>query len=139
MEPLRRSSRTKNVRVPVIELGHSYPDSAPANDFERAVAFLNQQSFPSIDFARVDDILLFAFFGTKRRHRSYRALKPSTAFAGDVIHATDDELLSLSHIFADTTAQSNLPFNFDDPALANRIFLAHPLLFSQSQRPIVRQ
>jgi hypothetical protein len=83
MQDLRRSSR-KRRQVNYIGLqGTSYPDGEPATDFERAVARLNQEAFPSHSFALADDWIVSSFFSTKRCAKSYRALPPSSASKGD--------------------------------------------------------
>ncbi|KAJ6531321.1 hypothetical protein B0H19DRAFT_475950 [Mycena capillaripes] len=42
------------------------------------IQLLNNQSFPSVRLAHVDDLVVYAMFATKARPESYRALKPET-------------------------------------------------------------
>jgi hypothetical protein len=78
MTELRRSTRKQKMVDYSAQLAASYPDGLPANNFERLISDLNLETFPANDYTRVDDILTNVLFATKRRHRSYRALKPAS-------------------------------------------------------------
>ncbi|KAJ7721569.1 hypothetical protein DFH07DRAFT_857787 [Mycena maculata] len=58
--------------------GSSYPDGKPDSPFEKMVALLNGQAFPSARLAHLDDLVVYAMFATKARPKSYRAIKPDT-------------------------------------------------------------
>jgi hypothetical protein len=75
----RRSSRLKNERPSRYLDEPCYPDSPPTSQFEHAVAELNSQSFHSLHYAAIDDLLVYALFGSKRREKHYRALFPTRA------------------------------------------------------------
>lgn len=117
----------------------SYPDRLPVDTYKHYVANLDQQSFPSHLYARIDDILMGAFFNTKRHWRSYRALTTSTAFLGEDQPAPDEEMLLMGRIFCNATKQ---PFLFE-PKLVNdiccNVSLIAPGLFSKEKEPILMQ
>ena len=58
----------------------SYPDGPPVTALERCLARLDQESFEASIFAKVDNILAFSLFGSKRRPNGYRALSLTQAF-----------------------------------------------------------
>jgi hypothetical protein len=78
---LRRSSRlqeTKTLSTPVPPVT-SYPDGEPVTEFENLVARLNSQSFPSLEYGRIDDIVVYALFASKKNFSYYRRLEPASA------------------------------------------------------------
>ena len=50
----------------------AYPLSKPTNPLERILAWLNNETFPSSDYARVDNILVSSLFSSKRHPNTYR-------------------------------------------------------------------
>ena len=77
----RRS--THNVRPNnsyVEDIEPSYPENKPKSPLERIVAHLNQESFTSSDYARVDTILVYSIFEPKQHPNSYRALQLPPVF-----------------------------------------------------------
>ena len=83
MATLRRPARISAAPKSTVNQEYSYPDGPPTSDIERWVSKLDLQSFPSQDYARIDDILVYALFGIKRSSRHYRALLPSRVFLQD--------------------------------------------------------
>jgi hypothetical protein len=71
MSELRRSSRIVQRINYADDLTPSYPEGEPANNFEKIVANLDQESFDSKLFSSIDDILVYSLFGTKRHDRGY--------------------------------------------------------------------
>ncbi len=59
----------------------SYPDGPAQTDFEKMVAQLDKEAFNAVQYARVDAIITYALFSSKRRERSYRALTLEAASA----------------------------------------------------------
>lgn len=95
---VRRSGRQRN---PVaFEPDSCYPDAPPSTEFERIVARLDLEAFPSSNFARIDDILTYALFATKRSPRNYRALVPTRAFLEDHPPLTKTEALDINNFYA---------------------------------------
>ena len=90
--PKRRSTAC-SILLPII--CSSYPDRPPVGPYERYMAHLDQQTFPSHLFACVDDILMGAFFKTKRRCRSYRAGLMSVQTGWTSAWVTDAELMTI--------------------------------------------
>lgn len=68
--PMRHSARLIAREAPSIVDTPSYPDGPPASEFERFIAKLNLQSFPSDVYARVDDIVVYSLF-TGKKHPNY--------------------------------------------------------------------
>ena len=79
---LRRSARISAAHNFTVTANqeYSYPDGPPISDIEKWVSKLDLQSFPSQDYARIDDILVYALFGSKRSFKNYRALLPRRVF-----------------------------------------------------------
>jgi hypothetical protein len=91
MADLRRSGRLTTKAMYFDKFSPSYPDEKPANDFERRVASLDQQSFPYEQFSVVDDILVYALFGSKRRTKGYRTIKIDRAFGEEDSPVTPEQ------------------------------------------------
>jgi len=95
---VRRSCRQRN---PVaFEPDSCYPDAPPSTEFEKMVAKLDLEAFPSSNFARIDDIPAYALFATKRSPRNYRALVPTRAFLEDKPPLTKVEAVDINHFYA---------------------------------------
>jgi hypothetical protein len=78
----RRSTRNVKPNHSYVEdIQPSYPENQPKSPLERILAQLNSESFPSSDYARVDNILLSSIFGPKRHPNGYRALRFPPVFA----------------------------------------------------------
>lgn len=94
---VRRSGRRRN---PVaFEPDSCYPDAPPCTEFERIVAKLDLEAFPSSNFARIDDVLTYALFATKRSPRNYRALVPTRAFLDGNPPLTKAEALDINNFY----------------------------------------
>lgn len=96
-EPLRRSKRQKTIGK-YTEVS-SYPDGPPSSAFENLVSTLDQQFFPSETFARIDDILTYSIFATKRKSQRYLALRPSCAFTGHELDVSAETTLHIAQLF----------------------------------------
>jgi len=70
----------KHAKKPIYCSSPSYPDGPPATALERCIARLDRESFEASVFAKVDDILAFSLFASKRRPNGYRALSLTRAF-----------------------------------------------------------
>jgi hypothetical protein len=92
---LRRSSRVK--QKVCFEEDISYPDGPPVTPVERWVSRLDQleETFPSDDYARIDDIVVYCLFASKRTPIFYRALKPMRAFLEDELPIPTDIALDI--------------------------------------------
>jgi hypothetical protein len=136
----RKSSRIQS--RPIIEYQEStpsYPDGPPLDSYEACVAKLDKECFPSHIFARVDNILMGAFFKTKRRFKSYRSLNPATAFAGQDILASAGQLLSIAQIICLATKK---PFSFSQEGVYQtyrKVLAGIPGLFSAEEEPVLLQ
>jgi hypothetical protein len=76
---IRQSSRLAKKPRQVHTDDLHYPDGAPITEFERAVAQLNFEAFPSSSYAQIDEILVWSLFASKRRNTSRQALKPAAS------------------------------------------------------------
>jgi hypothetical protein len=94
---LRRSSRVK--RPLIFQRDSSYPDAPPSTQVEKWTAMLDQESFPAVNFARMDDLLTFALFATKRIPGKYRALIPTRAFYEDSLPTSWDAAIEICKIY----------------------------------------
>ncbi|KAG5651009.1 hypothetical protein H0H81_010245 [Sphagnurus paluster] len=63
---MRRSTRLVGREGQTIPDTPSYPDGPPASDYERFIAKLNLESFPSDIYARVDDVVVYSMFTAKK-------------------------------------------------------------------------
>lgn len=92
MSNLRRSTRASTSKVSYgDEFSPSYPDGEPANEFERRVALLDQESFPWEELSEVDDVIVYSLFSSKRRTKGYRAVKTLRAFLEEETAVTAEE------------------------------------------------
>jgi len=96
---LRRSARISTAPKRTVNQEYSYPDGPPSSDIERWVAKLDLQSFPSHDYARIDDILVYSLFGSKRCFKYYRALLPSRVFLQDSPSISNEIGVDICHIY----------------------------------------
>ena len=154
MQPTRRSTRVKRkwnyaqgqVDVP------NYPEGNPKGILEEMVALLNQQSFPFMSFGRVDDMLVYSLFASKRHPKGYRAIKPAS-FAyrkvsedieggGSILESeplfTLDNGLILAQLF-NMHLKGTLPQQDSLTLVSGEIMQRLPHLFQQSDRPILEQ
>ena|ERR1700760_42079 len=137
MSSLRRSTRTKRTVKNDIPLVSAYPDMAPATDFERKIAFLNGQSFPSSLFSEVDDILVYALFASKKRQRSYRACIPDTAFNASKLSISNEQGITIRHIYGRHTQGPN---GIAGVSIACQALVTElPSIFKEDGIPIVQQ
>jgi hypothetical protein len=76
---MSRRSRREKREVSYVGMSKDswYPDSAPRTERERVIHQLNLQAFPIEPYAKLDDVLVFSLFATKRRSRSYRGFDPT--------------------------------------------------------------
>lgn len=140
MPCLRRSTRSiKKVQYSEEAFTPSYPDGPPATEFERRVASLNSQSFPSDPFAAVDDILVYAFFGSKSRPNGYRALTPARAFGQLQPSITKDQGLAIRHLYQKFIPEQGQGSKEDLRNAAKAIFSQFPTLFTPNHQPIIEQ
>jgi hypothetical protein len=139
MPSLRRSARSTRKIQYSEAFSPSYPDGPPATEFERRVASLNSQSFHSEALATVDDILIYSFFGSKRRPNGYRAMTPACAFGQLKPSITKDQGLTIRHLYKQFVPKQG---QGDKEALQNAahaIFSQFPTLFSPDHLPIIEQ
>lgn len=126
--PLRRSTRPKRSKAPTDEYS-SYPDGPPSTQLEEWVSELDKQSFPSADFARIDDIVVAALFASKRNPTFYRALLPARAFSEEGLAVPNDVALDICNIYTPAAKSST-----DSPTVASNVtdllVAKHPELFS---------
>src|SRR5882762_390849 len=94
---LRRSSRIKQKFC--YEEDISYPDGPAVTPVERWVYELDQETFPSDDYARIDDVVVYCLFASKRSPKFYRALKPTRAFLEDESPIPIDTALEICHAY----------------------------------------
>ena len=95
----RRSARLATAPKRTVNPEYSYPDGPPSSDIERWIAKLDLQSFPSHDYARIDDILVYSLFGSKRCFKYYRALLPSRVFLQDSPSISNEIGVDICHIY----------------------------------------
>ena len=111
---LRRSSRIKQ-RV-YFEEDISYPDGPPVTPVERWVSRLDQETFPGDDYARIDDIVVYCLFASKRSPRFYRALRPTRAFLEDEVPIPIDTALDICRAYLQLAKTSS-----DSPSVASAV------------------
>ena len=135
----RRSAR--NIYKPPLEYDFtpSYPDGVPQNEFERRVAALDNQSFPSEIFAAVDDVLVYALFGSKRRPNGYRALHPTRAFGQVEPLITREQAIRIRHVYQQHAGKQGEGQTKDILKAADAIFQEHPAIFNREHVPVLEQ
>jgi hypothetical protein len=133
MDHPRRSARITTIPSYKDEFTPSYPDDKPANDFERRIASLDQQSFPCEQFSTVDDIIVYSLFSTKRRREGYRAVKTERAFGEDDPPVTQEEGIEIRKIFGTVEELDQIP------SAAQAMVTALPHIFAQEHIPVIRQ
>lgn len=70
----RRSSRITSQPQRNYDDSLPYPEGPPTTSIEKAIHMLNLQAFSWTTYATVDDIIVYAFFASKRKKHHYRAL-----------------------------------------------------------------
>jgi hypothetical protein len=134
---LRRSTRNVGKTVDYsMDSMSLFPEGPPANDLEVLIHSLNLQAFPSSAYARVDDILVYALFSTKRSPNYYRALLPATA--GDGIDITRDEAISISNIVRAEVSHDE-PTKEQCQVAASKISKIHRNILLEQDVPIFEQ
>lgn len=73
-----------------------YPEGPPKNAFEQDIETLNAECFPLQRYNHIDDILVYCLFATKRRHKSYRALKPIPS--GEAVDITRLDAMAVEQV-----------------------------------------
>jgi hypothetical protein len=131
MDHLRRCRRTTTSYKD--EFSPCYPDGKPADEFERRIASLDQQSFPWEQFSTVDDVLVYALFSTKRRPKGYRAVKTQRAFGEEEPLVTPEEGIEIRRIYGTVRELDQIPY------AAQAMVTTFPQIFSQEQRPVIQQ
>jgi len=66
-----------------------YPEMPPSTEFEKRVAMLNEETFDSSQYGRVDDIVVYSLFASKNHPNGRLAFKPHTSF----MEVSEDTLL----------------------------------------------
>ena len=133
----RRSTRVTRQINTDISLVTAYPDTEPATDFERKIAILNRQSYPSALFAEVDDIIVYALFASKRRQISYRACVPDTAFSINNRTISEEQGIMIRHIYRDHTQGDSGITGI--PMACQALISELPTIFTQDMLPTVQQ
>lgn len=154
---LRRSGRLVRGNVDPEHLSSiatlsSYPDGRPSNEFEKLIAQLNRQSFPSQQYAKIDDIILYSLFSSKKNFTYTRRLVPSPALtASQSSSATSAPLIPSSPNFIDEHARriyllqkKTIPADqLASEAIlqeaSHLIVSALPEIFNDIDRPVVQQ
>jgi len=137
---LRRSARISKAPKPTINQEYSYPDGPPTSEIEKWVAKLDLQSFPSQDYARIDDILVYSLFGYKRPSKYYRAVLPARVFLQESSPPVSREIgLDICHTYL-----SHGRNNIDSPSISstvsNLLTQKYPSLFSGPRdKEIIKQ
>jgi hypothetical protein len=134
----RRSARNENRIVEYSNFGSIslFPEGPPMDGIERILQDLNLQAFPSLSYARVDDILVHALFATKRRPFGYRALHPETA--GGSTGLTDNDAMGISNIIV-SEIQHGHPTKEECKAAAMAIWFKFDKFFLEEDLPIIEQ
>jgi hypothetical protein len=92
--PRRRSTRCKRKRNEDQREEASapmYPDGVPSNELERTIARLDKEAFPILSYGRIDDIVVYSLFASKRCPEYYRAMKPSPFYKENDVAETDGD------------------------------------------------
>ena len=131
-KPLRRSSRIKQ-RV-CFQEDIIYPDGPPVTPVERWVSQLDQETFPSDDYARIDDIVVYCLFATKRSPRFYRALKPTRPFLEDGLPIPIDTALDICRTYLQL-ARSSSDSTFVASTVSKALSQKYPSIF-QGERDV---
>jgi len=96
---LQRSVPISSAPKHTVNQEYNYPDGPPSSDIEKWAAKLDLQSFPSHDYARIDDILVYSLFDSKRSFKYYRALSPSSVFLQDSPSISNGIGMDICHIY----------------------------------------
>ena len=137
MSAVRRSARATRKINYTLGTALAYPEGKPTTDFERRIAALNLQAFPSSTFAEVDDILVYALFASKRRQRSYRACEPDTAFYDAAARISKEDGITIRRIYGIHTDGGRGVAGINDACQA--LILELPTLFRQETLSLLQQ
>lgn len=116
----------------------SYPEGKPVTAFEKRVAALDQQSFPAKMFARVDDILVYALFATKRRANGYRGIKPGRAFLEEDALISKEDGIKIRQLYGEYMGKG--PEGSKGIAdVCAALVENFPGIFSKEEMPVLKQ
>jgi hypothetical protein len=139
MEGPRRSTR-KTKKVDYADpLTPSYPEQQPRNTFERRIALLNEQSFPSSSFSAVDDALVYSLFSSKRRTSGYRAMIADCAYGEGEPPLTKEQGIMIRHIYKEFVEEQGKGLEGSIQAACSSMVAALPLVFARDKLPVLRQ
>lgn len=140
MSNLRRSTRATKSKVSYSEIfSPCYPDQNPANEFERRVESLDQQSFPWEELSAVDDLLVYSLFSSKRRTKGYRAIKTERAFGGEDTPVTVKEGVDIRRMIGEYLPERGVRDGEDIEKAARALVKEFPRIFVPQQLSIIEQ
>jgi len=97
---------------------------------------LNRQSFPAVAYSRVDDVIVFALFASKRRNVGCRSLDPApVSFGRDV---TSDEGIHIRKI-CQQHIEKALPTRDQCREVAEILPRQFPHLLAESEKAVIEQ
>jgi hypothetical protein len=133
---LRRSARNFGRTFDYTDSTSLYPDGPPIDELEILIKHLNMQAFPSSSYARVDDILVYSLFATKRRPGHCRALTP--LMAGNGPEMTQEEAVAMANAIR-LGISSDRPTKAECNATALELCSEHPTFLVKDDFNVVEQ
>jgi hypothetical protein len=137
MQPRIRPVRKVVSKKVWLEPLGTYPDGPPTIKVEKEVHALNLESFSSDILARVDALLVFSFFASKRKTRSKNAIFLDTV---GPLECSIEQGQQISRLLNDKSCVSRtLPTRAQCVVLAERLLGSFPTIFHQHERRAIEQ
>jgi hypothetical protein len=138
---LRRSARRSGKDKVVFKDTETqcYPGGTPATDFERMVAKLDSEAYPSARYAAVDDAIVYVFFQKKKETNYYNQLQLQRVGTG--AFPTQEEASTIAKMCYGNASRisRNHPTLEECQGVAEEICKLYPNLFEADDVNILRQ
>jgi hypothetical protein len=113
-----------------------YPEAPPSTELDRKIHQLNQEAFLADNYAHIDDVLVYAMFGTKRRDGSYFAFRPHPI--GPRSELKKEDGISMAGIITQYITSTN-PTREECQLAASKLRESFASVFDTSDLPLMVQ
>jgi hypothetical protein len=119
-----------------------YPDDPPITPLEKLIDRLNNEAFPSEQLARVDDLIVYALYASKRHPNNPLAFQSSTVLECDntkQLPTGHEDGIALCHLYHEYVNERETVQPEKIAKLTDAICKRFPTLFCDSDVPVLYQ
>jgi hypothetical protein len=113
-----------------------FPDKPPTTKIEQAVHSLNMEAFNSDLVTRIDDMLVYCFFASKKRAEHYKAFRPHAV--GNEPHISADIGISIADIVRKCISSKD-PTREECQRVTRALCDKYPDFFGTHEAPVIEQ